>query len=386
LAIIAILLLAFALRLFYINNFQHLPIDGDAAHYIRMAKRLILEGYYSYWGGHPDAFVTPGYPLFLTILLRLFWDTQELFPMRVYQVQLFFSVGTSLLIYLIGKRVANGFVGLLASLAFALYPTSIWATAHVLTETIYTFFFVLYAFLFLLAMEREDVRFSLAAGLALGITVAIRPSVAPLLVLPLLYSLLVTRLRHPLRTALLQAIGFALVLAPWWLRNLLTMGDLILFATQAGNPLLAGTDPYFTIGEQLFKNLDGVDQKALALERIRDGFSRDPYLWTAWFTVGKLRAMFHDLWVVPHGDYFDALQHVHQWSVYLGFAGFLLWKRRPALRTLVLLTVIPLAIQLLFLPLTRYAFPFMPLLMVLGASVVHLILKGRDPIPHEKGS
>jgi 4-amino-4-deoxy-L-arabinose transferase-like glycosyltransferase len=283
--------------------------------------------------------------------------------------QIILSVLTVFLIFIIGRKV-NRAVGLLAAVAYALYPTAIWASALILTETLYIFLFMLYVYLFLQAMDRGSDKWTLASGIALGLATLVRPSVLPLVIMPIVYFILVRRIQEPIRLTLFSLVGFVLVMMPWWIRNIVTLNQIVLTATQAGNPLLAGTDPYFSIGDKLFENIANIDQKALAIDRIKAGFASDPYIWTAWFTVGKIRFMLRDLWVMPHGTFFDAFQHIHQWSVYLGFAAVLLYRKIRAIRPLIWFVLIPTGLQLLFLPLTRYGFPVMPLLMILGATVV----------------
>ena len=53
----------------------------DEENYIDMARNLLEHGYYSYWGGEPDAYVSPGYPVFLTLCMALFGtDLPGIFP------------------------------------------------------------------------------------------------------------------------------------------------------------------------------------------------------------------------------------------------------------------------------------------------------------------
>lgn len=61
----AILALAFAVRLYYLRVFEQPALTGDAAHYVAMVKRWLSTGMFSFWGGEPDAYVTPG--------IRCFW-------------------------------------------------------------------------------------------------------------------------------------------------------------------------------------------------------------------------------------------------------------------------------------------------------------------------
>ncbi|KEO81352.1 glycosyltransferase family 39 protein [Tumebacillus flagellatus] len=370
-----IMALAFAVRLYYMKVFEQPALSGDAANYVAMVKRLVNTGAYSFWGGQPDAYVTPGYPLFLAFFFKVFGHSAHDPLMWVYGAQILLSTLTVLGLYLIGRRVCNALAGGLAALAYALYPTAIWASTLVLTETLYIFLFTAYAYVLLVAMDRESRWWTAAAGAVLALAVLVRPSVAPLAVMPLIYWGLVRRIEKPIQLTIWHLAAFGIVMLPWWIRNTVTLGHFVALATQTGNPLLAGTDPYFTEGEKLFQNLQGVDQQALAWQRIREGFTQHPATWAAWFTVGKLRELYLNLWEVPHGGHFDFWKPIHAMSVFFGFASLLLYLRNVRIRPLILLVVIPTALQLVFLPLTRYGFVSVPLLMVLGAVVIVTLIK-----------
>ncbi|PWK13019.1 ArnT family glycosyltransferase [Tumebacillus permanentifrigoris] len=383
----AILALAFAVRLYYMKAFVQPALSGDAANYVAMVKRWVATGIYSFWGGGPDAYVTPGYPTFLAFFFRWFDGSSHDPLIWVYGAQIMLSTLTVFGLYLIGRRVCNSYAGYLAGLAYALYPTAIWASALILTETLYIFLFTGYVYLFLVGMDRESRKWTAAAGFVLGLTVLVRPAVAPLAIMPLIYWLLVRRVQGPIKLTIWHLAPFVIVMLPWWIRNTISLGHFVALATQTGNPFLAGTDPYFTEGERLFKNLQGVDQQALGWQRIREGLATHPSTWIMWFTVGKLRVLFNDLWVVPHGRYFDMWQHLHQWGVYLGFSSLLLYVKNVKIRPLLLFVLIPTALQLMFLPLTRYGFVMMPLLMVLAAVVIVYLAtpqRGEQPLEEQK--
>ena len=76
LGVVLVCAIAFAYAVVYIvrqGRFSE-SYSPDEGHYIAMAQRLLTEGYYSYWGGAPDAYVSPGYPIFLTLCMAVFWD------------------------------------------------------------------------------------------------------------------------------------------------------------------------------------------------------------------------------------------------------------------------------------------------------------------------
>ncbi|HEU4963980.1 MAG TPA: hypothetical protein VFV52_09030, partial [Bacilli bacterium] len=209
------------------------------------------------------------------------------------------------------------------------------------------------------------------AGLLFGAAVLVRPAFAPFAVLPLVYHFFVERRRNIIGLTLAFGAGFVLVMAPWWIRNLVSLDQLIVLATGSGNPMLAGSDPYFREGSALFQNLQGVDQQALAIQRIKDGFRNEFWLFLEWFTVGKWWYLFREPWDIPHAGFLDSLRWLHKPLVYIGWAAAVLfaWRWRE-LRLFALMLVDMTGLQLMFLPHERYGFSMMPLVIMLTAMLV----------------
>lgn len=372
-----ILLGALALRLFFLHQVVQPPLFGDAKNYDAMVRRLLTTGVYSYWGGGPDAYVSPGYPLFLALIYKGFWTGGASPLMQVRIIQALLSVGSIGLTYLIVRRLHNRVAATLAALCSAVYVSMVWSPAAILTETLFVFLFLLYLYLFILGMQKDAWGWTGLSGIVFALAVLVRPASAPLLLLPLLYHFCVHKRKKIAWHMGAMLVAFVLVMAPWWWRNVQTLGHLVLLATQSGNPLLAGTDPYFREGEKLFQHLQGVDQSQLAWQRIREGFIHEPGLFLRWFTVGKWWYMFRQPWYdIPHAGFLDGLIFLHLPVVILGWLGVVIsffWKE---LRLLSLVLLIMTGIQLMFLPLTRYAFPMMPLLIMASAILIARLLTG----------
>jgi hypothetical protein len=262
--------------------------------------------------------------------------------------------------------------GLIAAGCAAVYPPFIWANSRILTEPLFTLFLTGYVYLVQVILEQAPGRSSLrrhgAAGLLLGLTVLIRPAVAPLLVLPYLIYFLNFR-RFPARFFLAALCGFILVLLPWGIRNYVNFHAFIPFATQTGNPFLRGTDPYDPYDHHGPSIIDGVPpekQFQVGVQRILHGLKTEPRLWIAWFTVGKLSW----LWLKPWGGlpYLGGAANVlHKLLLLGGTFGILAAVHLSSLRWPAAVVVVMTILQLAFIPLNRYMFPFMPLMIVLAA-------------------
>src|SRR5262249_5469657 len=126
---------------------------------------------------------------------------------------------------------------------YALMPSS---------EPLGAFLATLFLFLFVLAAQAWKGRLWLAAGFVLGLAVLTRPEVMPALVaLPAALALLLTRRDAPrpgrrrLATAgLLLFAGFALVIAPWIVRQRVRWGTWAISANSA-EVLFAASSPQY---------------------------------------------------------------------------------------------------------------------------------------------
>ncbi len=373
--------LALFLRLHFLIVSGPRTLTHDEIGYHVTTVQLLEKGVLGYNYEHPaaftnepNAFVTPGYPLFLALVyLVAGLVSPGASPLPVVRVvQALLSLGVVWFVFRLGHRVGGRAGGLFAAGCAAVYPPFIWANRRILTEPIFTLFLTGYVYLVQLileqAPERSSWRWHGAAGLVLGLTVLIRPAVAPLLVVPYLIYFLNSR-RFPARFFLAALCSFILVMLPWGIRNYVNFHAFIPFATQTGNPFLRGTDPYDPYdhhGPSIIENVPPEKQFQVGLQRILHGLKTEPRLWIAWFTVGKLSW----LWLRPWGGlpYLGGLANVlHRLLLFGGLSGIIAAWFCPRLRWPAAVVVVMTVLQLAFIPLNRYMFPLTPLLIVLAA-------------------
>lgn len=445
--------LALAVRLAVLRQLPLPELGGDALNYTRMANQLLTRHIYGYLGLRPDAYVTPGYPLFLAAIQWFAGGASaSLAAVRVAQAML--GALTLLPFYLLARDVAGDRAAVWSGLMLVFYPSWVRAPAYLLTETLFTFVFGWYLWAqvrALLQLETVDAAlpgdglssqvrrprwaWPLAAGALLGLAVFVRPAVAPLLVLPWIYALIrgarrgrVTRAEAPstlrvataaavvrafvmspaVRAFAVSAAGFVLVLLPWWIRNVVALHRLVLLATQTGNPLLGGMDPYGLWHGSLWAGVgpDTGHQLTKAVSILFWLLRHYPWLTLKWFTVGKFSLIFLSPWL---GWELPTLSQVHYPVMILGWLGAMaaLWSGLPCVgpaggRTgadllnagravvassndrssgeqflslaLVTLTVI----QLAFIPESRYAYPLVGILAVFGGIALTRIFAGGE--------
>ncbi|NNF29017.1 MAG: phospholipid carrier-dependent glycosyltransferase [Gemmatimonadetes bacterium] len=232
------------------------PLSGDAADYVRLAQGLISGAGFVGPDGLPTSWRPPLYPAFIAPVLatEAWWGwATALSGVRV--VQALLSTGTVVLIYRIASDVGGARVGLWAAAIQAASVAHIAAVSRVLSETLFTTL-VVAAVACLVAgtrggstrrLARSLTLFAVAGGL-LGLA-ALTRSVAMLVpgffVLSLFFaaeSLGISRRGAVARGAALSA-AFALVLAPWTVRNFHVHGAFVPVATQGGATLYAGNHP-----------------------------------------------------------------------------------------------------------------------------------------------
>lgn len=349
--------LGWALRITRTSEMGHSP---DAEHYIAMAERLVTQGTYSFWGGGPDAYVPPGYPLFVALCMALFGVGESgIGAVRVIQCVL--AAGTVLLTFLVGRRATGKYaVGLIAALLIACHGTYYYYSQRVLTETLYFFAMMLFFLVFLRARQKGGLPRHLLAGACLAAAVMIRPLVV--ILLPFLYLPHLWKNRRDPKAAWIPFLcflgGFTLVCLPWWIRNLVSLHRFIPLATQT-NPIFAGlapdvaalglTDPGSMLGNV-----------ALFFRLLR----QDPVSTLHWMTLGKFRIIFLE---APPYSPVVLTTIIRDATVYLGLFGSLTALGSRENRWPALLFWIYLASSFLFVPTARYALQYFPLMAIFGA-------------------
>lgn len=363
-----IFLLGLYLRLKAVYTIDY-KLSGDARNYHIMAVQLIEKGIFGYKSTSPNAYVTPGYPLFLVLIYKLFGASAETGIHTVKIIQAILGSLSIALMYFIGKRTYNKSCGIMAALFFAIYPTFIICTTTLLTEVFYTFFFLLYLLVQLIALEKSNFRWSFINGIFFGIAVLIRPTIFPLLFVPYLYSLITTGDTKYIKTFFYALIGLIVIMLPWWIRNVLTLKQFVMLATQNGNPLIGGAYPYF-------KGMEHVPQQNQLQEGIKiivNGFINQPLLYIGWFTVGKFFIIFGNAYIPLSTIFLKSILYIHHVIIVLGFIGVLYSVYQSKIRFISIYIVLLTGLQLLFIPEARYAFPIMPLLIVLTSYMLYNI-------------
>jgi 4-amino-4-deoxy-L-arabinose transferase-like glycosyltransferase len=198
-------------------------MEKDPAGYALLAKNLLEYGVIT---GEPEpplmpsAYRTPGYPVFLAILLFIFRT-----PFAVPLAQILLSALTAVVIFKLGRRFYSLPVSLIATLLYVLDPAASFFSFQFMSETLFTFLFVLFLFLFThyLAKSGGSPWSLLFLGILLGLVTLVRP-ITQYFAIFALCGLFFSR-REDWRSRsfygsiLAFLLGVALTICPWMIRN-----------------------------------------------------------------------------------------------------------------------------------------------------------------------
>jgi len=374
-AIVVILcIIAFIARINAINMVQNVR-GSDMRNYHNMANNFIENGILGYSNDgkalEPNAHVTPGYPLFLSAVYCIFGENEAEDMYAVKIVQAVLSTLTVLVVFLIGKKICNNFVGLIAAMFMVMYPTFlIVATLH-LTETLYIFLFVVYLYIQLIAFDTNKKWIHFITGIIFGLAVMVRPVIFPMVLVIYLYKWIVNGEKRVIKGLLFFILGLLIIMLPWWIRNIVLFNDFIVLCTQTGNPMFAGAYP----PEFSPKSYPPIEEQFdAAIEAIITGFVEHPKEYIKWFTIDKFKLIFDKMYLMGFMPQLKFMINIHKVCVYVGILSALFGLFRKNVNVLALYVIMLIIAHLLSVPESRYAMTIMPLLMLLTAYIfVHIV-------------
>ncbi len=245
----AIALGALAVRLAYVVVRRGAVVQGDALTFVLDAGHLAAgQGFQRPYEAAPSAEHPPLHIVLLAAIQRVGLDSLD--AQKV--VLAFVGTGTVVVLGLVGRRVAGARAGLLAAGIAALYPNLWVIDASLMSETPYLLLVALTLLAALGARERRHVRAFAVLGALIALAALTRGEalgLLPVLALPLAWWAAKGR-RRRLALAGAATAAFALVLAPWTVRNLVTFEEPVLISNNASG-LWAGANCERTYGGEL---------------------------------------------------------------------------------------------------------------------------------------
>jgi len=408
-ALVAILLLGLGLRT--AEAWDGRPPVYDAAAYARIAAEL-ERGHGFTLGSdatQPASDYSPGLPLLVGGIYAVTGGVHERAARLVLAL-----IGTLALLfaYLIGRRLSGPLAGLVGAAAVAVYPALLEYQGMLMSEPLAATLLSGAVLAMLWADRPRDraggaraqARYWLAPGVLLGALALVRPEYLAIS-FPVAVVVFARRGRGGWRAgvvhALVMLLGVAVVVAPWSVRNAVTMERFVPISTGGGQVLFAGSympsggDPEDVGAEvlkrhpELLRELPGeprLEQILAALahqryprletdaalakmgrERLWDDVSERP--------VGYLGFLADKLWLIwGHGP--RRVMHAPGWAVFhwlllgLGLLGLVAigYRRRWEAALLATVLVAATAIGLLLVASPRRALVTIPLLAALAGA------------------
>jgi 4-amino-4-deoxy-L-arabinose transferase-like glycosyltransferase len=288
------LLIKLAVIFWYKNR---LTLYSDDLNYIKSAVVLLKRGILTYQNyNEPTVFIMPLYPLFLTVIFKLFgYGLLGLQIVRV--IQAFFSCITIILVFLTAKRLFDFKIALIASFFTAFYIPNITTPGYILTESVFTMLLMALIYFSLFFMDKPGkVNFAVLGAIWAAATLC-RPTIAlyPIILAAYCYFHHRMKIYNIAKLLGVMFFSFIIIMSPWWIRNYREYGEFIPLAASGGNPMLQGTyinyiqSPEEIVYYKLGKN--ALETNHIEVEtakyRIKRGFEKDFWGYLNWYTVKK---------------------------------------------------------------------------------------------------
>jgi 4-amino-4-deoxy-L-arabinose transferase-like glycosyltransferase len=245
-ALIGAAIAGLALRLaFGLLYWVDKPLTRDEREYLSLARSLAAGRGFVYdvaEGGPQDPFGrAPGYPAFL-VLAGGGRSSSESVPTSVKASQAVIGAVGVLLVGAIARRLAGDRAAAIAATIAAVYPPLVWISAYALSEAVFWPLGLFVVWLF--DRASGDRRLPFVAGMAAGGAVLVRPGIMLFLAFAGAWLLV----RRQFWVVVMLALGSALIITPWTIRNAAQHGRLVMVASEGGVTFWTGNHPR-AIGE-----------------------------------------------------------------------------------------------------------------------------------------
>ena len=378
-----ILAAAFAIRLFVVLSERGRPLAGDETTYDEIAWNVASGHGYSRGAAgetllRPTALRGPAYVLFVAACYRVAGRV----PTVPLALQAVLDAVAALLAYrLAATWFGRSSIALVAAALVAFYPPFVQSASSLLTETLTTVLLLGALLTFFAGLERPRPVLMFASGILLGVAALSKPQLAPAGLVLIVAALPRLGRRRALQSAAVLMAATALVMAPWVARNAIvfhafvpgvSLGRLNLwFGSGAFGDAIGGLDhPSVPDSVRLrVGRMSEIEADRYALEPARRAILEHPGRY-AILTIRKLfRLVFNLGYAQPPSRASLLVAIVHAAAIALSVIGArALRPRPPAGRALLLLGIFWIAVHVPFVPVVRYALPFLAVLFVFTAA------------------
>jgi 4-amino-4-deoxy-L-arabinose transferase-like glycosyltransferase len=387
LILVAAVLIRIPIAIYMGDQITVLPGIQDQVSYDALARSLLdgrgysfMEKWYPFTPANtPTAHWSFIYPLYLAGI----YAVTGYHPLLARLVQGVVSGALiCLLVYLIGRRVADEVTGLVSASLAAVYGYFIYYNVALMTETFFIVLVLLALYLSMELKEKPTLTRWLLLGLVLGIASLLRQTIllfVPFLILWLFWELKKDGIRWWYFTV--PIIIIILLIAPWTLRNYSVYNKFLLLNSNAGYALFASNNPNLgtdwnneEVVVPLPEELAGQNEAELdrvLTKRAIESILKDPerYLW---LTLDKTQEYFK-FWPSSESSRISNLNRVLSFGLYLPFMFLglcLSFSRWRSFVALYLFMIIHTGIHLLSWPAPRYRLSVDAVLIVFAGLAI----------------
>ena len=244
----AVFLIALIVRMLYLlqatdNPFLYVP-QLDEEFYVNFGKGLLKEDSSNMDHGF---FMDPLYGYFLGGIFYLFGD--NLFVPRL--IQVLADSLSALLLCLIGRKLWSPSAGLIAGLIYAAYPVCWFYSLTLLKTTFTTNYAILFSFLLIIVLERQNLKNWFMFGILTGIGVYLRGNL--ILLLPFTMFLPIINRKDSWRVSIRMSAGYvfgaAIILGSVGVINKVDSNQFSMLPSTGGITLYGANNPENLAGE-----------------------------------------------------------------------------------------------------------------------------------------
>ncbi len=335
----------------------------------------------------PTLNLLPGYPLYLSLMFEIFDDS--VIKVRFFNIVIYLLLMVYFCLY--GKLFRFKFpVVVFGVFLFILYPGFSYNVSRLLTENIFCLLIFAGIYHVLRGLKKDRGAFFdnfhyFFGNILLVYSILVRPHGLIIFVLVVFFSILLTielnstEKLQPAAYRLLVSCGiFLLIMSPWWIRNWVSFGKIVLLSYGGESPKIWGAVPYFldmisTIGKS-FDEMQKISWEANKLVYLK------------WRIFGFIYYMWGDIWdeyLVHKFNFFKpfiVLQYVFVVPVLILTPFFIKYTKSVVL---LLFAVIPLAftfINMRYHGLPRYVWPSMPFVIITLTYSINYFFNKRQGI------
>lgn len=212
----------------------------DAHFYNDIATHLLTQGCYCLQGHLPDVSRAPLWPLMIAATYAVM-GIHNIYPRLLLCL---LGSGTCIVTYALAQDVFNKRIALLTGMIAALYPGLFIYDGWLYSESVYTFFVLVFTYALYTLQRTPRIRWMVVCGISVACASLTRPNGISLLLLVLIWAAVMLRTRtlswrQATQIVLTITCLAVTLIAPWTVRNYVEQHQVILVATGMGT-VLAG--------------------------------------------------------------------------------------------------------------------------------------------------